>query len=86
MLQPAAVPASGPAASAIANGTVSAALQQPWDIPSNRPLGPSDSLASVEKGGAKVMSPLTCCLWLGMHSLAFQAMLTVQAAEGYILV
>ena len=76
MLQPAAVPASGPDASAIANGTASAALQQPWDIPSNRPLGPSDSLATVEKGGAQVMSHLSCCLWTmaGNAFSGFQAM------------
>lgn len=48
-VQPAAVPASGPAAAG--------ARPQPWDIPSNRPLGPSDSLASIERTGAQVSVP-----------------------------
>ncbi|CAL5226790.1 g9651 [Coccomyxa viridis] len=45
---PAAVPASGPAAGA---------RPQPWDIPSNRPLGPSDSLASIERTGSQGPGP-----------------------------
>lgn len=63
-MQPAAVPASGPAA---------AARPQPWDIPANRPLGPGDSLASIERTGAQVTSmlqPVWCLVKPGGTALA----------------
>ena len=50
-LQPSAVPTNTSSFSAAVNGTVT---KEPWDVPSNRPLYPGDSLATTEKLSALV--------------------------------
>ena len=67
-MQPSGVPGTGLDSSAAVNGTAGAVNLQPWDIPSNRPLGPEDSIARTEgsTAQAKLLTSPACCLY-SMH-------------------
>lgn len=67
-MQPSGVPGSGLDSSAAVNGTAGAVKLQPWDIPSNRPLGPEDSIARTEGSTAQAkLLPSPACYLYSMH-------------------